>query len=144
MAESSSQSSSSSSSSSPRTGSGGQNSSHTELEERQNQQREEREHRELEQEHERRENKIEDERRGERGLTREANVMTKPGLAGQASGGGKQKIRATAQDNILEPDAMRGSEHLLRDMDIENEDDARREAMGQTDQQPRQSFRTNN
>lgn len=39
----------------------------------------------------------------------------------------KQYIRASADDEALEPDALRGSENIIKELGIENEDDARRE-----------------
>jgi len=49
----------------------------------------------------------------------------------------KQYIRATTDDNALEPDAMRGSEHVLRDMKIQDDEADRRKAM--EDQTPKAS-----
>ena len=49
----------------------------------------------------------------------------------------KQYIRATADDNALEPDAMRGSEHVLRDMKIQDDEADRRKAI--EDQTPKAS-----
>lgn len=49
----------------------------------------------------------------------------------------KQYIKATADDNALEPDAMRGSEHVLRDMKIQDDEADRRKAM--EDQTPKAS-----
>jgi len=49
----------------------------------------------------------------------------------------KQYIRATVDDNALEPDAMRGSEHVLRDMKIQDDEADRRKAM--EDQTPKAS-----
>jgi len=41
----------------------------------------------------------------------------------------KQYIKASADDNALEPDAMRGSEHLLKDVDIQDDEADRRKAI---------------
>ena len=49
----------------------------------------------------------------------------------------KQYIRATTDDNALEPDAMRGSEHVLRDLKIQDDEADRRKAM--EDQTPKAS-----
>jgi len=40
----------------------------------------------------------------------------------------KQRIRASTEDNVLEPDAMRGSEQHLRDVDIQDDEEDRRDA----------------
>jgi hypothetical protein len=40
----------------------------------------------------------------------------------------KQRIRASSEDNVLEPDAMRGSEQHLRDVDIQDDEEDRRDA----------------
>jgi hypothetical protein len=38
----------------------------------------------------------------------------------------KQRIRASSEDNVVEPDAFRGSEHVLRDVDIQDDEAERR------------------
>jgi hypothetical protein len=45
----------------------------------------------------------------------------------------KQYIRASQQDNALEPDSMRGSEHLLKDLDMEDDEAKRREKISPKD-----------
>lgn len=46
----------------------------------------------------------------------------------------KQRIRASSSDNVLEPDAMRGSEQHLRDVDVEDEEEARRDVYRNDDE----------
>lgn len=50
-----------------------------------------------------------------------------PGQPAAKPAKSKQYIRASVNDDVLEPDAMRGSEQYLKELGIENEDDARRE-----------------
>lgn len=38
----------------------------------------------------------------------------------------KQYIKASTDDSALEPDALRGSEHLLKDIDIQDDEADRR------------------
>ena len=40
----------------------------------------------------------------------------------------KQYIRASTDDNALEPDALRGSEHLIKQMNIQDDEQDRRDA----------------
>jgi len=46
----------------------------------------------------------------------------------ESASGSRQRIRASANDNVLEPDALRGSEFVTQDADLEDEDEARRDA----------------
>jgi len=41
----------------------------------------------------------------------------------------KQYIKASADDNALEPDALRGSEHVLKDVKVQDDEADRRKAM---------------
>ena len=38
----------------------------------------------------------------------------------------KQYIKASANDNALEPDALRGSEHVLKDVSVQDDEADRR------------------
>jgi hypothetical protein len=41
----------------------------------------------------------------------------------------KQYIKASTDDNALEPDALRGSEHVLKDLQIQDDEADRRKAI---------------
>ena len=44
------------------------------------------------------------------------------------SGKSKQYIRASTDDNALEPDALRGSEQVIKDAGVQDDEQARRDA----------------
>jgi len=43
----------------------------------------------------------------------------------------KQYIKASANDNALEPDALRGSEHVLKDVSVQDDEADRRKIYGE-------------
>ena len=49
-----------------------------------------------------------------------------PPTPASSSSASKQYIKASSDDNALEPDAMRGSEHLLKDVSIQDDEADRR------------------
>lgn len=50
---------------------------------------------------------------------------------------GKVTIRATHEDGVLEPDAMRGSPDYLKDLDVEDLEEERRETQRELSEQKR-------
>lgn len=46
----------------------------------------------------------------------------------------KITILGSAEDNVLQPDAMRGTEHFLKDFDVLDEEQDRRDAQSDTKQ----------
>jgi len=54
------------------------------------------------------------------------NATSHPGPTPAPTMAGKQYIKASTQDDALEPDAMRGSEHLLKEAGVQDDEAERR------------------
>ena len=56
----------------------------------------------------------------------EATTPATPTTSPTSSPAPKQYIKASTEDDALEPDALRGSEHLLKDVQIQDDEADRR------------------
>ena len=63
----------------------------------------------------------------ERREREEEEEEEKPIQHRQRSTKGKATILASTQDGVLQPDSMRGSEEHLKDLDVEDQEEVRRE-----------------